>query len=148
MDGGGEGDLGVALVRAGRLARRRGFVAVVSDFLDGSTWHRPLRSLAARHDVLAVEVVDPIELELPDLGYVHVVDPETGRRHRLDTSRAVVRRRYAEEAARRRQAIADGMRTAGVDHVRLRTDRDWVVDLATHVIRRRHVRSTLLRGRP
>ena len=71
-----------------RTARRRGMVVIVSDFLDAPTWERPLRALAQRHDVIAVEISDPRERSLPDVGLLAVVDPETGRRRLLDTGNA------------------------------------------------------------
>lgn len=126
-----------ALARAGR--RRRGLMVVVSDFLDGSAWERELRGLASRHEVLAVEVVDPRELALPDVGVIEVVDPETGARSEVRTSRAV-RDRYAAAAARQRDDIARAVRAAGADHLVLRTDRDWLLDLVRFVGRRRERR--------
>lgn len=122
--------------------RRRGLVAVVSDFLPpagegrADVWEKPIAALASRHDVVAVEVVDPRELELPAVGVLSVVDPETGRSREVVTNRAT-RARYAEAAAAQRADIADRLRRAGADHVRLQTDRDWVVDLAAFVLRRR-----------
>lgn len=121
--------------------RRRGLVVVVSDFLPSGhggsdTWEKPIAALSARHDVVAVEVVDPRELELPAVGVLSVVDPETGRSREVVTSRAV-RDRYAAAARAQRDDIADRLRRAGADHVQLRTDRDWVVDLVSFVLRRR-----------
>ncbi len=139
-DGGGPTDLGAALFTASRLARRRGMVVVVSDFLGTPGWDRPLRALAARHEVLAVEVVDPRELELPDVGLLTLVDPETGRRLEVQTSDRRLRERYAEAAAGQRQATQATLLAAGADHLVLRTDRDWLFDLVAHVDRRRRLR--------
>lgn len=121
--------------------RRRGLIVVVSDFLPSGrggseAWEKPIAALSSRHDVVAVEVVDPRELELPAVGVLSVVDPETGRTREVATSRAV-RDRYAAAATAQRTDIADRLRGAGADHVQLRTDRDWVVDLASFVLRRR-----------
>jgi uncharacterized protein (DUF58 family) len=128
-----------------RAARHRGLVVVVSDFLDGlndhggPSWERPLRLLAARHQVLAVEVVDPRELELPDVGLLTVVDPETGRRREVATASKRLRERYAQAAQAQRGAIRAALRRARVTHLELRTDRDWVRDLARHVLLQRRV---------
>lgn len=131
-------DLARGLVRAGRLARRRGAVVVVSDFLSPPTWTRRLRALADRHEVIAVEVVDPRELALPAVGYLTVADPETGRRRVVDTGDARLRQRYAEAATAQRDRIAAEIRRTGADHVVARTDRDWLADLVRHVeVRRR-----------
>lgn len=129
-------DLAAAIRSMAGLAVRRGLVVVVSDFLDGESgapaWEQPLRRLAARHQVLAVEVLDPRELELPDVGLLTLVDPETGRRREVATTRRL-RERYAAAAAQQRLATAAAIRRTGAAHLRLRTDRDWVLDLVQHV---------------
>src|SRR5690606_13590869 len=119
----------------------RGLVVVVGDFLAPAGWERPLRALAARHDVLAVEVLDPRELALPDVGLLTLRDPETGAVLEVQTSDAGLRRRYAEAAAAQRDAIAGAIRSAGADHLRLRTDRDWLPDLVAFVQQRRRRRA-------
>ncbi len=132
--------------------RRRGLVVVVSDFLSpdvataSSAWGRPLRALATRHDVVAVEVVDPRELELPAVGTLAVVDPETGRTREVRTDRRT-RARYAAAAAEQRRIVADELRRAGVAHLRLSTDRDWVLDVARFVQHRRRMQSAAAHGR-
>lgn len=135
-DGTGD-DLASALTAVRRLAPRRGMVVVISDFLEPSThdggWERPLRLLAAKHDLVAVEVRDQRELELPDAGLLTVVDPESGRRRYVDTARRSVRARYAEAAAAQRAAIARQLAETGADHLVLCTDHDWVVDLVRFV---------------
>ncbi len=136
-DGGGPTDLAPALRELGRTARRRSLVVVVSDFLGPATWATPMRVLAARHDVLAVEVLDPRELELPDVGVLALVDPETGGRLEVATSDRRLRARYAEAAAALRAAVAAALRAAPADHLQLRTDRDWLGDVVRFVQRRR-----------
>jgi uncharacterized protein (DUF58 family) len=122
------GGLAAALERVSRLARTRGVVAVVSDFRDEG-WRGPLRRAAARHTVLAIEVVDPREGELLDAGTLFLVDPETGEEVEVDTSSARVREAFAGAEAERRAAVATELRRAGADHVVLGTDRDWLRDL-------------------
>ena len=141
LDGGGPTDVGAALRTCGRLARRRGLVVVVSDFVGAPGWEQPLRSLCARHDVVAVEVLDPRELELPDVGLLALVDPETGRRLEVQTSSAKLRARFAEAAARQRDEHRRVLRSVGADHLVLRTDRDWLADLVGFVGHRRRRRS-------
>jgi uncharacterized protein (DUF58 family) len=129
-----------------RAVRRRGVAVVVSDFLDGwpadggppdaaatPDWERPLRRLAARQQVLAVDVADPREWELPDVGLITLVDPETGRRREVSTGSRRLRRRYADAAAAQRAAVVRALRRAGAAHLPLRTDRDWVADIVRHV---------------
>lgn len=139
-NGGRATDLGHALVTADRLARRRGAVVVVSDFMGADGWQRPLRALAARHEVVAVEVVDPRELALPDVGVVDLVDPESGRRIEVDTGDAALRRDFAAAATAQRRAVVGACRGAGADHLVLRTDGDWLSDLVRFVVHRRRRR--------
>ena len=114
---------------------------VVSDFLDPGDgppdWALPLRRLGARHEVIVVEVIDPRELDLPDVGLVTFVDPETGRRHEVQTSRRKIRDRYAAAAAAHRNSTAAAIRASGAAHLQLRTDRDWVRDVAAFAATRR-----------
>jgi uncharacterized protein (DUF58 family) len=107
-----------------------GLVVVVSDFRDQAGWGRPLRILAQRHDVVAVEIADPREEELPAVGHLTLVDPETGRHVSVDTSRQAVRERYAAGEAERRAAVARDIGAAGAAHVRLTTDEPWLRRLA------------------
>ncbi len=134
-------DLAGAIAGLSRPPRRRGLAVVVSDFLaDPATWERPLRALQARHQVLAIEVLDPRELELPSVGVLTVVDPETGRVHEVRTGRRL-RERYAAAAREQRAQIAAGLRRAGAGHLQLRTDRDWVLDVVRYVARQRRDRA-------
>ncbi|GAB4056814.1 DUF58 domain-containing protein [Catellatospora paridis] len=122
--------------------RRRGLAVVISDFLDPpERWAWQLRKLATRHEVLAVEVLDPCELELPAAGVLELRDPETGARHEVQTGDRDLRRRYAQAAQRQRELIADAVRTAGARQVRLRTDSDWLLDLVRFVAAQRHRRT-------
>jgi uncharacterized protein (DUF58 family) len=126
-----------ALTAVRRSAHRRGMVVVVSDFLVPEGWERPLRALSARHDVLAIEVVDPRELSLPDVGFLQLADPETGRRRYVDTRSAKTRLAYAKAASSQRADIGRRLTAAGADHLVLRTDRDWVIELVRFVAGRR-----------
>ncbi|MGK5672108.1 DUF58 domain-containing protein [Micromonospora sp. URMC 106] len=134
-------DLTDGLAAVHRVALRRGLVVVVSDFLDGlpddprhaPPWEGPLRRLAVRHQVLAVEVTDPRELELPDVGLITLVDPETGRRREVWTGDPRLRERYAAAAAAQRDQVREALRRSGATHLPLRTDRDWSADIVRHV---------------
>jgi uncharacterized protein (DUF58 family) len=136
-------DLAQLLEAVRRPQRRRGLVAVVSDFLDGAhvegplPWERPLRGLSERHQLLGIEVLDPRELELPAAGLVTFVDPETGRHLEVQTSDRRLRAQYAAGAGRQRERIAAGLRHAGAAQLQLRTDRDWIADVVRFVIARR-----------
>jgi len=126
----GATSLGEALRRTDGLARQRSFVVVVSDFRGPNDWRRPLLQLAGRHDVMAVEVRDPREQELPNAGELWLVDPETGRQLRVDTRSAKLRRRFAEAAAAERAGLAKSLASMGVRHVVLSTSGDWLRELA------------------
>jgi uncharacterized protein (DUF58 family) len=135
-DAQGPTDLAAGIGKLASVAGRRGLAVVVSDFLSSTDWERSLRALSARHDVLAVEVIDPRELELPDVGFLALVDPETGARREVHTS-PKLRNKYATAAAEQREGIAAAIRRAGADHLVLRTDRDWLGDLVRFVTFRR-----------
>jgi uncharacterized protein (DUF58 family) len=101
--------------------------------------------LSARHEVLAVEVRDPREMELPDVGMLALVDPETGAVREVQTSNAKTRQRYAEAAIAQRDDIARRIRCASADHLVLRTDHDWLLDLVRFVALRRERLDSLTR---
>ena len=126
----GATSLGEAIRRADALARQRSFVVLVSDFRGPDDWRRPLLQLAGRHDVVAVEIRDPREQELPNAGELWLVDPETGRQLRVDTRSAKLRRRFAEAASAERGYVARTFASVGVRHVVLSTSGDWLRELA------------------
>ena len=126
VDGRGATDLGEALHRTGALARQRSAVIVVSDFRGPLDWRRPLLELAGRHDVVAVEVRDPREQELPNAGVLWLVDPETGTQVRADTGSERLRSRFAAAAAEERAVLARSLDSAGARHVVLSTAGDWL----------------------
>lgn len=130
-----------ALQHLGLLLRtggsRRSLVTIISDFRGPRDWQRSLSGLAVKHEVVAIEIGDPREQELPDVGDLWFVDPESGRRLRVDTGRRHLRERFAAAAAAERAAVASDIRAAGAGHVVLSTADDWLRDLA---------RSLALRG--
>ncbi len=143
----GSPDLGAGLRRLRGTMRRRGLAVVVSDFLAPRDWQRELRALSSRHETLAVEIVDPRELELPDVGVVELHDPETDAVLELQTSDRRVRDRFAAAAQEQRATIARDIRDAGADHLTLRTDGDWLLDLVRFVSWRRERIESLARAR-
>jgi uncharacterized protein (DUF58 family) len=132
----GTGSLADALRRVGAVAHQRALVVVVSDFRGPLDWRRPLLRLAARHDVVAIEVRDPREQELPELGELWLVDPEDGRQLRVDTGDGGLRSRFAAAAERERQQVASTITSAGARHVVLSTEGDWLRWLALFLKRR------------
>jgi uncharacterized protein (DUF58 family) len=130
-------DLSDALARTAAIARRRGLCVVISDFLaDPQQWAPALRRVTTRHETIAVEVLDPRELSLPDVGVLSLVDPATGRTSDVRTSKKL-RDKYAAAAAQQRAGIEQAIRQAGADHLILRTDQDWLLDIVRFVASRR-----------
>jgi uncharacterized protein (DUF58 family) len=126
-----------ALAVVSRVARQPGLIVVVSDFRDQHGWERPLGAARMRHAVLAVEVSDPRETELPAVGHLRLVDPETGAQVEVATSNRRVRERFAALEAERRETIARELRRLRIEHVTLSTDGDWLVDLGRRIRSRR-----------
>jgi uncharacterized protein (DUF58 family) len=127
--------LGTALRHTAAVARQRALVVVVSDFRGPIDWRHPLLGLAGRHDVVAVEIRDPREQELPDLGELWLVDPETGRQVRVDTRDRGLRYRFAEAAAGERAQVTRAITSTGARHVVLSTSGDWLRLLAAFLRR-------------
>ena len=136
-DGPGSASLGAAVTHAGSLARQRSLVVVVSDFRGARDWRRRLLELAGRHDVVAVEIRDPREQELTDVGLLWLVDPETGRQLRVDTRSRRLRERFAAAAAAEREEVARALASVGARHVVLSTDGDWLRPLVSFLRRSR-----------
>jgi uncharacterized protein (DUF58 family) len=133
----GATSLGAALRRTGSMATQRAVVIVVSDFRGPLDWRRPLIELAGRHEVVAVEIRDPREQELPNAGVLWLVDPETGRQVRADTRSEKLRARFAAAAAQERADVARILAAAGARHVVLSTSGDWLRSLAVFLRRGR-----------
>jgi uncharacterized protein (DUF58 family) len=129
--------LAEAIARTGALARQRSLVTVVSDFRGPQDWRRPLLELAGRHDVIAVEIRDPREQELSNVGLLWLVDPETGRQLRVDTRSRRLRERFAAAATAERSQVRQIFTSVGARHVVLSTEGDWLRNLVVFLRRRR-----------
>ncbi len=146
-------DLVGAITSVARSQRKRGLRVVVSDFLDLSdasddpdsppAWERSMRQLSARHQAMAVEIIDPREMDLPNVGRVSLVDPESGAVRQLNTGRRAVREAYSRAARLQRERTRRSLRRAGVAHLVLRTDSDWVADTARFALSHRRVAARL-----
>jgi uncharacterized protein (DUF58 family) len=117
-------DLAAMVRLAATTARRRSLVFVISDLIGERNWDRALALLAHRHEVVVVRVVDPVELDLPDVGLVVVEDAETGEQVVVDTSDPLLRKRLADEVADRESGLAVALNRAGVTGHRVTTDQD------------------------
>jgi uncharacterized protein (DUF58 family) len=137
----GEGtDLGVALDLLGGIGKRRAVAFLISDFI-ADQYEKPLKLVSARHDLIPIQIVDPREAELPDVGLALMEDLETGDLVEVDTSALDVRARYAREVQRQRAAREHLFRRLQLDHVTVSTDRDFVKPL-TELFRLRQRRLT------
>lgn len=134
-------DLAGPLRAVAGIARRRSGVVVVSDFLSEPGWERPLAQLARRHDVLALQIVDRREFELPAVGMIYVEDAETGEQIFVDTDDLGFRRRLRAAADERQATLTASARSAGVDLFTVSTEEDLVRALVriTELRRRRRV---------
>jgi uncharacterized protein (DUF58 family) len=129
-------DLNAMLRLAAATTRsRRSLLFVMSDFIGEPGWDRSLAMLTHRHEVVVIRVVDPAELDLPDLGLVLVEDAETGEQVLVDTSDPLLRSRLAEQVDAREAELAEGMRSAGVAPHRITTDQDLLTALVEMVRR-------------
>ena len=145
--------LAEGIEKLARTERRRGMRLVVSDFLTAGDyeldanvppdWERSMRRLAIRNQVLAVEVVDSHETNFPDVGDLLIRDPETNFERYVNTSDDAARQRMDAAAAAQRERIRVALRRAGVAHIQLRTDRDWVHDIARFVLSYRRTAAML-----
>ncbi|MFV0260709.1 MAG: DUF58 domain-containing protein [Acidimicrobiales bacterium] len=145
-DGSGVTDLVPAITRAEAVDRRRGLLVVISDFMVAPGWLPPLRAAARRHDVLAIQLTDPRDFELPNVGLVVLRDPATGAEREVATNRRSVRDAFAAAATARQDDLVRSLRAARIDHLVLSTDRPWLDDLVRFVAGRRH-RLDALAGR-
>ncbi|WP_420450675.1 DUF58 domain-containing protein [Ilumatobacter sp.] len=134
-EGSGPANLAGALHRVGALARRRGFVAVVSDFAS-DRWRDPLARVGVRHDLLALVVSDPREHDVPPIGLVELVDPATGAGREVRIT-AAVRRRFAQAAAEDLDRRREDLRRSRAEVIELSTSDDWLASIVRHVRRRR-----------
>ncbi|WP_297742283.1 DUF58 domain-containing protein [uncultured Tessaracoccus sp.] len=146
-------ELGEGIEQLARMQRRRGMRVVVSDFLTPGEdeldpdvpppWERALRRLGVRNQVLCIEVLDAAEVEFPDVGEMLIRDPETDFARYINTSDVAARDRMNAATAAQRERVATAIRRAGAGHIRLRTDRDWVTDIARFVLNYRRTAAFL-----
>ncbi len=132
-------DIARALDYIGRVLSRRAVVFLISDF-QAEGFERPLRVLSRRHDIIAVNVTDPRELSLPDVGLLELEDAETGEVVLIDTGSAQVRREYEKLGAENAQRLRNLFRSVGIDEIRVQTGREYIADLVKFFKERRRRR--------
>jgi uncharacterized protein (DUF58 family) len=133
------------LLAGHRIVKRRSTVFVVSDFISEPGWEVALARLAQRHEVTAVRLYDPLEMDLPDIGLVTMRDAESGEQIVVDTHDAGFRKRFAAAAERRETRLREGLARAGVDTLELATD-DNLLDAILRFADLRKQRSRVAAG--
>ncbi|HKT03165.1 MAG TPA: DUF58 domain-containing protein [Rugosimonospora sp.] len=134
-------DLAAMLHLAAATVRRRSLVFVISDFIGELDWEPALTRLAQRHEVVTVRVVDPVELDLPELGLILVQDAETGEQLLADTADPLFRQRLRAEVDGRERAVAAALRRCGVVAYRMNTRQNLVEALVAMVRRSKRRRA-------
>jgi uncharacterized protein (DUF58 family) len=133
-------DLTPLLETGQRAIKRRSLVFIISDFISAPGWERPLNTLNRRHEVIAVRLFDPREVELPDIGPMLMEDAETGEQLYIDTHDRKFRRRFEEAARLRSGTLNEAFARSGVDALSLSTDDDLVRAIARMAALRRRRR--------
>ena len=121
-------DIGAGIEYLARVTNRRAVVFLVSDFI-GDGYEQKLRVIGKRHDVIAVSVTDPRELNMPNLGLVELEDSETGKTVLLDTSSKAVRNKYKKKCRERRSRLSEMLRSMDIDRVEIISDQDYLAEL-------------------
>jgi uncharacterized protein (DUF58 family) len=130
-----------ALIKGGlHTIKKRSLVFIVSDFISVPGWERTLSLLSQRHEVIAIRLWDPREMDLPDVGHVVLEDMETGEQLYVDTHDKKFRQRFMETAQNREAALAESFKHAGVDVLQLSTEADLIHAIASFVMLRRQRR--------
>jgi uncharacterized protein (DUF58 family) len=129
------------LLEAGLYAiKKRSLILIISDFISAPGWERPLKLLSQRHEVLAIRLWDPREVELPDIGPIIMEDAETGEQLYVDTHDTMFRQRFQEAARRREAGLNEAFKRSGVDALSLSTEEDLVRAIVRFATQRRQRR--------
>ena len=141
-DNTGETDIADGIKTAVSLCKTRSILVIVSDFLVKSNWQAELKSACMRHEVLAVQVCDRRDRELPNIGLAVLKDPATGKTVEVATHKQTVRDRFAEAATKRQTEIENTLRQCGAHHMMLSTERDWIDDVYAFIDLRKKAGNT------
>jgi uncharacterized protein (DUF58 family) len=135
-------DLAAALVYAGKIITRRSLVFVISDFITDDTWQSALGKLTYRHEVVAVQLKDPRESELPAMGIITLEDPETGQQLVVDTGDRKLRENFKTAALAQAESLEHEFKKSGVDRLVVSTGEPLLPALVKFLqarrLRRRH----------
>jgi uncharacterized protein (DUF58 family) len=121
-------DISCALEFLGRVIKRKSVVFLVSDFLS-SDFDKMLSIANKKHDLIAIKIADPREIELPNVGFIELEDTETGERIIIDTKKSQVRRTFQEQALKQKKKLDKSFRSMDLDHIYITTDKSYVEPL-------------------
>jgi uncharacterized protein (DUF58 family) len=121
-------DINCALEFLGRVIKRRSVVFLVSDFL-GSDFDKMLSIANKKHDLIAIKIADPREIELPNVGFIELEDTETGEQLIIDTKNPEVRKDFQEYALKEKTKLDRNLRYIDLDHIYITTDKSYVEPL-------------------
>ena len=122
-------DIAEALQYLGRVMKRRCTCFILSDFYDQKEFDKPLQICNSRHDVVAIQVYDPLLKTLPDIGLIRVVDSETGHEQYIDTSSKALRKAHSQYWQKRMDNLRTTFAKSSVDYVSVATNGDYVKSL-------------------
>jgi uncharacterized protein (DUF58 family) len=130
-------DLTPLLDAGRRVIKRRSIVFILSDFISQPGWEKSLNLLNRRHEVVAIRLWDPREMDLPDVGPLLMDDAETGEQLYVDTHNAAFRKRFRDAATARQAALTETFKRSGVEGLAISTEEDLVRALVRIAMRRR-----------
>ncbi len=121
-------DLSLALEYLSRVITRRSVVFLVSDFISDD-YQKAMQIANKRHDLVAITITDPREIELPNIGLVELEDAETGEIIMLDTGDTTTRQTFTRQTSDSREARDKNLRSMNVDSIDIRTDVSYIEPL-------------------
>ncbi len=128
-------DISAALDYLGRVINKKTVTFLISDFLD-TGYEQKLRIMNKRHDLIAVTIKDPREIELPKLGLIKLLDSETGERIIIDTNNGKVRNWYKARALERKRRLKKILASSGIDQIDIQTDQDYLKSITSFFLNR------------
>lgn len=130
-------DLNKLLIKTHSINKGRNLIILISDFLVDDDWHTSLKATANTNDVLAIQLWDQRDYYLPDVGLVPLEDPATNEIITVDTSNKEIREKFNSAAQKRQDELDQFFQHSKIDHLKLRTDKDWIEEIVSYVNRRK-----------
>ncbi len=119
-------DITMAVEFMTKVLKRRSTVFMLSDFYNKTSFQKQLQIAGQKHDMMAIQIYDPLAKELPDVGLLKVEDAETGREMIIDTSSMKLRMRHAQMWQERQQQLKNDFAKSNVDWTSIATNGDYV----------------------